>query len=110
MGMKGIMIAIGASPIIRGGYVMTQMRDAGNDPNNKMSGGELNGILTADGKEKIPAEEFRTANEIAERYWRKSLREYISKTGRRFLEKGEQSERREEVNKGLTCRQSVKIR
>lgn len=67
----GEMIAlVGSLPILRGGYVLTQTRDAGNDPDNETSLGEVNGILDARGGHKHAGDALRLANEAARRSFR----------------------------------------
>jgi hypothetical protein len=58
--------AVGHVPIIRGGYVYTQVRDAGNKPHRATRlgepGGELNGFLFADGRPKGDPKEWAKVN------------------------------------------------
>ncbi|MBC7386312.1 MAG: hypothetical protein H7301_09170 [Cryobacterium sp.] len=58
--------AMGKIAIMRGGYVMTQWRDAGNKPHRDARpgepGGELNGILYADGRPKSDPKLWAEAN------------------------------------------------
>jgi hypothetical protein len=58
--------AVGEAPIIRGGYVYTQVRDAGNKPHRATRpgepGGELNGFLYADGRPKGDPKKWAKVN------------------------------------------------
>lgn len=67
---------LGELPIARGGFVITQLRDAGNDPSNIDSGGELNGLLRADGQQKVDAEVFLETNKESERLWKQNRRTF----------------------------------
>jgi hypothetical protein len=60
---------MGELPVVRGGYVLTQTRDAGNDPDDETSRGEVNGILDSRGKPKYPGEVVRLANQRARNLW-----------------------------------------
>lgn len=65
------MIALlGSLPVVRGGYVLTQTRDAGNDPEDETSLGELNGILDGHGGNKHAGDALYRANEAARQsFW-----------------------------------------
>lgn len=58
---------LGSLPVVRGGYVLTQTRDAGNDPDDDTSLGELNGILDGYGSPKHAGDALGRANEAARR-------------------------------------------
>jgi hypothetical protein len=64
---------MGNLPVLRGGYVLTQTRDAGNDPDDPTSRGEINGILDADGAPKLQTDRIRRANAHALEAWRRHL-------------------------------------
>ncbi|WP_210530318.1 hypothetical protein [Rubellimicrobium arenae] len=64
---------MGQMPVLRGGYVLTQTRDAGNDPEDETSMGEINGILDGHGLPKYPGDAVRLANERARDAWAKAI-------------------------------------
>jgi hypothetical protein len=64
---------MGDLPVLRGGFVLTQTRDAGNDPEDPTSRGEINGILDADGAPKLRSDRIRRANAHAEAAWRRHV-------------------------------------
>jgi hypothetical protein len=61
--------ALGEMPVLRGGYVLTQTRDAGNDPDDDRSAGEINGLLDGRGVPKYDGPLIREANEAAHAAW-----------------------------------------
>jgi hypothetical protein len=60
---------MGQLPIVRGGYVLTQTRDAGNDPEDDSSMGEINGLLDGRGLVKYDGNRVREANARALELW-----------------------------------------
>lgn len=76
--------AMGSLPIVRGGYVYTQVRDAGNKPHRAPvpgePGGELNGFLFADGTPKGDPSQWAAANLQNQRAWENRTREYFLAT------------------------------
>ena len=60
---------MGGFGFVRGGYVLTQTRDAGNDPDDDTSKGEINGVLDARGVLKYPGHLVRDANAEARELW-----------------------------------------
>jgi hypothetical protein len=64
---------MGELPVVRGGYVLTQTRDAGNDPEDDNSRGEINGILDGYGVQKYAGPKVRDANERARALWAQGL-------------------------------------
>jgi hypothetical protein len=71
--LDGLIRLLGALPILRGGYVLTQTRDAGNDPEDPTSRGELNGILDGRGIPKYAGPRLREANAAARASWAAGL-------------------------------------
>ena len=65
-----MIVLLGNLPILRGGYVLTQTRDAGNDPDDETSLGELNGILDGHGGQKHAGDALCRANEAARQSFR----------------------------------------
>ena len=70
----GIIEALGRLPVVNG-YVATQTRDAGNDPDDPLSAGEVNGILTAKGAAKVAPELLANANTTAKQSWERLRRQ-----------------------------------
>ncbi|WP_246045423.1 hypothetical protein [Rubellimicrobium roseum] len=64
---------MGAMPVLRGGYVLTQTRDAGNDPEDETSMGEINGVLDGHGLLKYAGDLVREANRAARASWAEGL-------------------------------------
>lgn len=64
---------MGELPIVRGGYVLTQTRDAGNDPDDPTSRGEINGLLDGRGALKYGGDAVRRANAKARALWSQAL-------------------------------------
>ncbi|TNC46873.1 hypothetical protein FHG66_17945 [Rubellimicrobium rubrum] len=64
---------MGDMPVLRGGYVLTQTRDAGNDPEDETSMGEINGILDGHGLPKYAGDAVRLANQRARESWAKNI-------------------------------------
>lgn len=64
---------MGEMPVVRGGFVLTQTRDAGNDPDDPRSRGEINGILDGHGRPKHAQDVLRQACERAHAEWRGGL-------------------------------------
>ncbi|MDB5661058.1 MAG: hypothetical protein JWS10_3673 [Cypionkella sp.] len=60
---------MGTFAFVRGGYVLTQTRDAGNDPDDDTSKGEVNGLLDAQGVLKYPGPVVQEANGKARELW-----------------------------------------
>ena len=60
---------MGELPVVRGGYVLTQTRDAGNDPDDPTSRGEINGLLDGRGTPKYHGDAVRHANQRARELW-----------------------------------------
>lgn len=60
---------IGTFGFVRGGYVLTQTRDAGNDPDDDTSTGEINGLLGARGMLKYTGQLVQDANAKAQTLW-----------------------------------------
>ncbi len=67
--LSELIILMGKLPIVRGGYVLTQTRDAGNDPEDDRSRGEINGILDGYGVAKYAGDAVRKANARARELW-----------------------------------------
>ncbi len=65
---------MGELQIARGGYVLTQTRDAGNDPDDDKSRGEINGILDGRGIAKYAGDRVRAANANARALWEQGAR------------------------------------
>jgi hypothetical protein len=65
---------MGELAIVRGGYVLTQTRDAGNDPDDPTSRGEINGILDGRGVAKYAGDRVRDANARARALWEDGAR------------------------------------
>jgi hypothetical protein len=65
---------MGELPVVRGGYVLTQTRDAGNDPDDPSSRGEINGILDGHGRPKYDGPKVREANDRARALWSEGAR------------------------------------
>jgi hypothetical protein len=65
---------MGELPVVRGGYVLTQTRDAGNDPDDPTSRGEINGILDGRGIAKYAGDRVRAANANARLLWEQGAR------------------------------------
>lgn len=70
-----LLTLMGRMPVVRGGYVLTQTRDAGNDPDDPRSRGEINGVLDAHGLPKYAGPLVREANERARALWAAGLPE-----------------------------------
>lgn len=64
---------MGELPVVRGGYVLTQTRDAGNDPEDDRSRGEINGILDGHGIPKYAGPKVREANARARALWERGF-------------------------------------
>ena len=64
---------MGELQVVRGGYVLTQTRDAGNDPEDDHSRGEINGILDGYGVQKYGGPKVRDANARARALWAQGL-------------------------------------
>ena len=60
---------MGTFGFVRGGYVLTQTRDAGNDPDDDTSKGEINGLLDARGVLKYAGPLVQDANATARELW-----------------------------------------
>jgi hypothetical protein len=73
---------VGELPVSMGGFVYTQVRDAGNDPTNPKSGGERNGLLTADGKAKVPKSLLMNAMKESMLSWKSNVVERSRFNGR----------------------------
>jgi hypothetical protein len=71
--LSDLITLMGELPVVRGGYVLTQTRDAGNDPDDETSRGEINGILDGRGKPNYAGEAVRLANERARELWARGL-------------------------------------
>jgi hypothetical protein len=67
--LSELVILMGKLPILRGGYVLTQTRDAGNDPDDPTSRGEINGVLDGRGLVKYAGDKVRKANGRARELW-----------------------------------------
>ncbi|MBP1804821.1 hypothetical protein [Rubellimicrobium aerolatum] len=67
--LSDLIDAMGTMPVLRGGYVLTQTRDAGNDPEDDTSMGEINGVFDAHGLPKYEGLAVREANEKAREAW-----------------------------------------
>ncbi|EYD78248.1 hypothetical protein Rumeso_00077 [Rubellimicrobium mesophilum DSM 19309] len=67
--LSDLITLMGELPVVRGGYVLTQTRDAGNDPDDESSRGEINGILDGRGNPKYAGEAVRLANQRARELW-----------------------------------------
>jgi len=71
--LSALITLMGELPVVRGGYVLTQTRDAGNDPDDDSSRGEINGILDGRGMPKYAGDRVRQANERARELWAQGL-------------------------------------
>ena len=71
--MSDLIVIMGDMPVLRGGYVLTQTRDAGNDPEDETSMGEINGILDGHGLPKYAGDAVRLANERARATWARNI-------------------------------------
>ena len=71
--LSELITLMGELAVVRGGYVLTQTRDAGNDPDDETSRGEINGILDGRGKPKYAGEAVRRANHRARDLWDQGL-------------------------------------
>lgn len=71
--LSDLITLMGELPIVRGGYVLTQTRDAGNDPDDDASRGEINGILDGHGTPKYAGDRVRRANERARELWAQGI-------------------------------------
>lgn len=73
--LSELITLMGELPVLRGGYVLTQTRDAGSDPDDSTSRGEINGILDGRGTPKHAGDAVRRANERARALWAEGLPE-----------------------------------